>query len=218
MVTRALTKKAATHRAATREVDVLIAVRLKGRAMSAAIEDAVGDDAVEVLDALVTRGLIEQVKAFFKVTPAGAEAVADALADIRFAIGEATVAAGYEDFCAINGDFKVTVTDWQLRTVDGAPTVNSHTDRAYDASVLDRLRAIHAEISAVLDAFPPAFPRYARYIERLDRALEKLSAGQLPFMASPAVDSYHSVWFELHEELIMLCGLTRAGEAEAGRG
>ena len=35
------------------------------------------------------------------------------------------------------------------------------------------------------------------------------------YLASPLVDSYHTVWFELHEELIELAGSTR--EAEAAR-
>jgi pyruvate,orthophosphate dikinase len=32
-----------------------------------------------------------------------------------------------------------------------------------------------------------------------------------------AFDSYHTIWFELHEELISLMGRTRQGEALAGR-
>jgi pyruvate,orthophosphate dikinase len=31
------------------------------------------------------------------------------------------------------------------------------------------------------------------------------------------VDSYHGIWFELHEDLIGLAGRTRAAEVEAGR-
>jgi pyruvate,orthophosphate dikinase len=31
------------------------------------------------------------------------------------------------------------------------------------------------------------------------------------------VDSYHGIWFELHEDLIQLAGRTRAAEVEAGR-
>jgi pyruvate,orthophosphate dikinase len=36
-------------------------------------------------------------------------------------------------------------------------------------------------------------------------------------VASPQVDSYHSVWFELHEDLIRLAGRNRADETAAGR-
>jgi pyruvate,orthophosphate dikinase len=31
------------------------------------------------------------------------------------------------------------------------------------------------------------------------------------------VDSYHSAWFELHEDLILLAGRNRADEVAAGR-
>jgi predicted HD phosphohydrolase len=59
--------------------------------------------------------------------------------------------------------------------------------------------------------------RAARYRRRLERAHASIEAGDPRFVASPRVDSYHSIWFELHEDLIRLAGRTRAGEAEAGR-
>jgi pyruvate,orthophosphate dikinase len=34
-------------------------------------------------------------------------------------------------------------------------------------------------------------------------------------MASPLKDSYHTVWFEYHEELIALCGRNRLEEERA---
>ena len=52
---------------------------------------------------------------------------------------------------------------------------------------------------------------------RLDRAMSALSAGDHRYVASPRVDSYHSAWFELHEELILLAGRSRADEVAAGR-
>ena len=36
-------------------------------------------------------------------------------------------------------------------------------------------------------------------------------------MAAPIKDSYHTLWFEMHEELIELCGRSRASEAAEGR-
>jgi hypothetical protein len=57
----------------------------------------------------------------------------------------------------------------------------------------------------------------AIYKERLDRALAQAQAGDGRFVASPRVDSYHGVWFELHEDLIQLAGRTREDEVAAGR-
>ena len=43
------------------------------------------------------------------------------------------------------------------------------------------------------------------------------TAGDGRYVASPRVDSYHGIWFELHEDLIQLAGRTRADEVAAGR-
>lgn len=45
--------------------------------------------------------------------------------------------------------------------------------------------------------------------------LQRLDDGDGRFR--PMIDSYHTVWFEFHEELIQLSGLFRAEEAAAGR-
>jgi pyruvate,orthophosphate dikinase len=39
-----------------------------------------------------------------------------------------------------------------------------------------------------------------------------LAAGDASMLASPLKDSYHTVWFEFHEELIVLSGRDRANE------
>jgi pyruvate,orthophosphate dikinase len=91
-------------------------------------------------------------------------------------------------------------------------TVNDHSDAAYDAGVLERLNGLHSEITRWLSQ-----PQLARYRARLDRAIAALNSGDTKFVASPRVDSYHSAWFELHEELILLAGRTRADEVAAGR-
>ena len=60
-------------------------------------------------------------------------------------------------------------------------------------------------------------PRLADYRTRLSMAVERARAGDGRYVASPRVDSYHGIWFELHEDLIALAGRTRAAEVEAGR-
>jgi hypothetical protein len=44
----------------------------------------------------------------------------------------------------------------------------------------------------------------------------KIRGGDPTWLTRPLVDSYHTVWFELHEELIGGAGLTREDEAGAG--
>ena len=60
-------------------------------------------------------------------------------------------------------------------------------------------------------------PRMQSYARRLSAAAEAAASGDGRFIASPRVDSYHGVWFELHEDLIRLAGRTREDEVAAGR-
>ena len=59
--------------------------------------------------------------------------------------------------------------------------------------------------------------RLGYYLERLERAADLVRDGDYAYIASPSVDSYHSVWFELHEDLIRLANRTREDEVAAGR-
>ncbi|MEP7379232.1 MAG: pyruvate, phosphate dikinase [Chloroflexota bacterium] len=115
--------------------------------------------------------------------------------------------AALDEFVDFDRQVKDVVTSWQMR----GETVNDHADATYDAAVLDRLAALHREIGEWLPA------RFDHYAARLNRAAAAVTAGDTKFVASPRVDSYHSVWFELHEELILLAGRTRAEEVAAGR-
>ena len=47
-------------------------------------------------------------------------------------------------------------------------------------------------------------------------AAGRIAAGDHGYVARIITDSYHTVWFELHEDLMSLAGLTREYEALAG--
>lgn len=47
--------------------------------------------------------------------------------------------------------------------------------------------------------------------------MKKINEGDHAWVARPIMDSYHTVWFQLHEDLIALCCLTRAKEVASGR-
>jgi pyruvate,orthophosphate dikinase len=53
-------------------------------------------------------------------------------------------------------------------------------------------------------------PRLAGYGGRLDRAAKHVAAGDHGYVAKIIADSYHTVWFELHEELLGLAGRSRS--------
>jgi len=118
--------------------------------------------------------------------------------------------AEMEAFHAVNAAFKALVSDWQMRTVEGRQVVNEHADRDYDAALIARLRAeIHQVIAPIIVRAAHAEPRLIRYLDRLETALEAIDGGDNDMVAYPLKDSYHTVWFELHEELIRLSGRKR---------
>lgn len=84
------------------------------------------------------------------------------------------------------------------------------------AAVLADLDELHREVLPVIAAAGELIPRLHAYAERLDAALRRAQGGDMSWLTRPMVDSYHTVWFELHEELIGMAGRTRAGEASSG--
>ena len=114
----------------------------------------------------------------------------------------------YRRFCGLNRELLEVCTAWQL--VDGA--INDHADAAYDTAVIDRLAALHAEVEPALADLAAALPRFARYPVRLDDALGKIRGGDADWFTKPLLDSYHTVWFELHEDLLSTLGRQRGAE------
>ncbi|WIM90004.1 MarR family transcriptional regulator [Candidatus Mycobacterium wuenschmannii] len=178
---------------------VLQTVRLKGRARR---EDVDGD-----VDALVASGLLLDGP-MIRLSPEGRTRLAELLAAERSSADAAALAAVHGEFRSVNVEFKALVTDWQLR--GGQP--NTHDDPDYDAAVLARLDEVHRRVTPLVDSAAAELPRLGRYSEKLQAALDRVHAGDTMWLSRPLIDSYHTVWFELHEELILAAGLTREGE------
>jgi hypothetical protein len=196
------------------ELAVLQAVRLKGRVSQSDLAATLGQDPVDVartVDALVDSSLLVAGKTI-KISPGGRARLAQLLAEERDGIDTATIGAAYEEFRAVNAKFKALVSDWQIR--DGQP--NAHDDSEYDAAVLGRLEGVHERVVPILHSVSTPLPRLRRYAARLDNARARLKEGDVAWLTRPVIDSYHTVWFELHEELILAAGLTRDAEAAAG--
>jgi pyruvate,orthophosphate dikinase len=202
--------------------DVIRRLSTKGFGTAATLADALlapADEVGRLLDQLVVDGVAATVAGAYRLTDAGKERADDLLAADRAAWGEEPAAAALDTFLDLDRRMKEAVTAWQLRPSDGGgdPAVNDHSDAAYDASVLDRLAGIGADADAWLAPLEPESRRLAGYRPRLARALELARGGDQRFVASPRVDSFHGIWFELHEDLIGLAGRTRAEEVDAGR-
>lgn len=182
------------------------------------------DQSQQALVALVIRGMVRGAP-----DEATAELVNQRLAltkgPITMPTPEGTAAAGkllrvapgsaqeqeidklFDAFLPINRRLRDVCSAWQTRP-DGTP--NDHGDLGYDDSVRERLDEVHSAIGPVLRRLSRVAPRLSTYRPRLQEALDKFDEGEAAWLASPLMDSYHTVWMQLHQELILMLGLTRA--------
>jgi hypothetical protein len=160
---------------------------------------------------LTVEGLL-QGSGLVRLTEGGRQRLAELLAAERTGIDTSVVSRGYEDFRPINAAFKGVVTDWQIRNGE----MNDHTDAGYDGDVIARLHGVHCEVMPLIERLAGELPRLRQYGAKLATALGRIDAGESTWFTRPMVDSYHTVWFELHEVLIEAAGLTRTEEAQAG--
>ena len=86
---------------------------------------------------------------------------------------------------------------------------NDHSDPDYDHRIVDRLGALHERAQRPLEQFAELEARLGEYPRRLDTAHDRVLAGEHDFVSGAKVDSYHTVWFELHEDLLRMLGRER---------
>lgn len=199
--------------------DCIQALAIKGFAQTQGVADAVlstPDEVQPIIDQLAADGLVATAAGAYRLTEAGSARSSALLDAERAAWGSEAPIAALDSFLELDHRMKETVTAWQLRDV-ASQVLNDHTDAAYDQGVLDRLAALHADATAWLTPLEAGCPRLAGYGVRLGRAIELARNGDPRFVASPRVDSYHGIWFELHEDLIRLAGRNREDEVAAGR-
>jgi pyruvate,orthophosphate dikinase len=172
-------------------------------------------DAVRhVIDALPA-GHVNATPRGLQVTPQGRSWLQTQLDAERTGVDGDAADRLYRQFMVHDDRFKRLITDWQMRTIDGRQVLNDHADSAYDTSVRERLCGFHGETQPLIDEICATAGRLRPYLQRFARAATAAAAGDGSMIASPLKDSYHTVWFELHEELMHLSGRSRAVEEAA---
>jgi hypothetical protein len=150
-----------------------------------------------------------EARSLWQLTPAGRDAHPPLLeADAGRPGFREGLAASYGDFLELNEDFKALCGDWQLR--DGAP--NDHTNAAYDKKVLARLAKLDAHAQKVVGSFGRVAHRFAGYAPRLVQCRAAVEGGEQKMFTGVMCGSYHDVWMELHEDLILTQGIDRSAE------
>jgi pyruvate,orthophosphate dikinase len=196
------------------ELRLLQAIRLKGRLSEEAAATRVGPGSNDLLERFVALDMITVGSLGAKLTSTGRERLTDLLDLERRTVDLESLSRLYEEFGAPNAALKAIVTAWQVRA-DGSP--NDHSDPDHDAEVIARLLQAGSDATPLVERIAETVPRLDTYPTRLGEALQRVGAGEHKWFANPMIDSYHQVWFELHEELIGVLGLVREDEAKSGR-
>ena len=189
------------------------ALRIKGFAKTEVVAEIAGHDvdlAHQHLLELQEQGHVQfrEARALWQLTAEGRAAHADALAHDVGGLDKKTFADAYGSFLTLNEAFKALCGDWQLR--DGAP--NDHSDAEYDNSVVERLVELNELAQPIVTTLGEMFKRFSGYAPRLAETCRKVIDGETKMFTGVMCGSYHDVWMELHEDLILTQGIDRGKE------
>ena len=116
----------------------------------------------------------------------------------------------YENkFRHLNQDFKDITTEWQMRKIGDRYEINDHKDLEYDFMVLDKLDELHKRLNSIKVNLLSILPECEEYFLRLNKAKKRVDDLEYAYFTGTDVDSYHMVWFELHDYLIKKMGKER---------
>lgn len=186
---------------------VLHALKVRGLADDAALCEITGMDeaaAKQTVGDLAEAGAVRQRKGRvggYALTADG-RAQHAALHD-EYTDAEATTAAerAYEAFLPHNGTFKQLCTQWQTK--------------ADERDVITfELSEIQAELNPSLEALGRDVPRFSRYPDRFEALMTRIRDGEPDAFLKPMTGSYHDVWMELHEDLLLATGRERGEHDE----
>jgi hypothetical protein len=191
------------------DFEVLHAIRLRGLVPTATLVEIVGASEADLAGPLSR--LTDEGSIFFRdgrrlsgyaLTEDGRARHADRLAAWAAGGPVREMEDVYDSFLDFNGTLKTMCSAWQQIGEDPAARWEA----------VDGLEGLHAKAATVFAAAGALVPRFTRYADRLSGAVAVLKAGDERYFTSPTVDSYHTVWFEAHEDFLLVLGRDRATE------
>ncbi len=180
------------------QILLLLSARLRGRGAAEALEETfvgLGGDGVVFPSLLEEAERLEQIRSRGEeqrrsLTDAGVAELAAHLAAEADRVGRADLVTAYEAFLPLNRAFLAALSA--------------------EAETTELAVLVH-RLAPVLGALADQLPRFSGYRARFDRALRRAETDPV-WVASPRVDSVHTVWFELHEHLLATLGRDRSRE------
>jgi hypothetical protein len=197
-------------------------LRVRGVTATNEIAAATGLDEADVADAMASHQAHDLVTlrtgslAGWALTRFGRDEDAQhAAKELDEAAAREKIDGLYRSFLELNPLLLRLCTDWQLLPpADNKtpPELNRHDDADYDAEVIARLAKVDSAVQPICAQLADALARFGSYGRRLAAARAHVEAGEHDWMTKPMIDSYHSVWFELHEDLLATLGIERGSE------
>ena len=164
----------------------------------------------EVLNDLLRKGFVRRVDDQWQIEHAGREEMKRLRREVLESSGRREEVLSYcKEFEELNTWFKDLVTRWQVKNEGGMLVPNDHSDPEYDLAIIRELGELHRRTVDVLEKLSKVLPILKTYITRLNRALNLVMRGEIEYLSGVDVQSYHNIWFELHEGLLRLSGLKR---------
>lgn len=192
---------------------VLHGLGIKKHATAGEVAGAVGlqvEEAESVLRAAVGSGRVAEINDQYTLLPA-----AQIMLQSDYGRHYASVRAdgsfveAYDEFERVNEVLKTVITQWQVRTIAGSTVTNDHTDSEYDHRVIDRLGSVHDRVVPLLAQMASTLERLGAYSPKLEASLDRAERGEVEWVSDVKIASYHTVWFEMHEDLLRILGRER---------
>lgn len=204
------------------ELLVLHGIRLAGMSDATSVAGRWGLDRADVHELLLdleARGWVRKAEELdgirgWWLTDAGrAEGERRLAAELDATGRRDTVRTAYEIFLGLNARLLRACTDWQIRpTPWDRFAANDHADWSWDERVLTELAALSERMGPVCSGLTGVLTRFRGYDERFVAALRRVDLGDRSWVDRPGADSCHTVWFQLHEDLLATLGIQRGEE------
>jgi hypothetical protein len=162
-------------------------------------------DAIDAtLAELKGSGLIEY-DGLIAPTSAGIEALEHWYAKDRKELNRSDRTALIEEFNPLDVELKHRASTWQHAV--------ARDDWDERLSSIEALSHLHDKACEFIDRFAISVPRFLEFQRRLDAAMTLVLDGEVDYFVGVRCDSYHTIWFHFHEDLLRL--LQRKRESES---
>lgn len=114
----------------------------------------------------------------------------------------------HERFERVNELMLAAMDAWQQVRVGPGKIPNDHSDADYDNKVIARIDGIIVKVGDLLAQLGKRVERFNRYPIRFEAAMERVESDKR-YVSDPRVESVHNIWFEMHEDILLLLGKER---------